>query len=740
MTQLSPREIERKLADQPVARPPADLLQAIQQEIPEPTKVWASNVGSRPKTFRWAIAASLVIAIGGGLLGYRTLRETDLDELTMATRPRPEAPARPPVTATTPTPEAPTQGALPRKKQRSAEPRSDDAPATAATGSVAPAEAQVVVKDGEGNLLPGVSVELSGPSARQRRVTGASGEARFQELDPGSFELKAELEGFSTVQVPSVEVRRARDNRVEVELSSVAEEVVTVSSESPLLDGDRKGSVVRELRVAQPAEAQLKALGYLGAPGRTPPPSTGGTHEPNDQPYGDVFYREYGVNPFIDTEDDHLSTFGLDVDTGSFSIARRYLDDGNLPPREAIRIEEFLNYFDYRDAPPRRGDFALHTDLAPAPFASGARYQVLRFGIRGRVVEAEDRKPATLIFVVDVSGSMAREDRLGLVIRSLALLLDQLRPEDRVGLVVYGSRGEVLLEPTGDHEAIRAAVQRLRPTGATNAEEGLLLAYEQASRHFRRGAINRIVLCSDGVANVGRTGPDSILERVRRAAEGGIELTTVGFGMGNYNDVLMEQLADQGNGAYAYVDDLAEARRIFVENLTGTLQTIASDAKVQVEFNPEVVSRYRLLGYENRDIADDRFRDDTVDAGEIGSGHSVTALYEVKLRERRPRKAPLATLHLRYRSAESGEIIEIEQRVRERDGADDWAAAPPALKLAATVAEFGEILKGSYWARDGDLTELLRVAQEASAELAGDSDVAELVGLIAKAEKLQSDK
>ena len=230
--------------------------------------------------------------------------------------------------------------------------------------------------------------------------------------------------------------------------------------------------------------------------------------------------------------------------------------------------------------------------------------------------------------------------------------------------MVYGSRGRVLLEPSGDLEAIRRAIDRLTPGGSTNAEEGLLLGYELARRHFRPESINRLVLCSDGVANVGRTGPESILARVEREAGDGIELTTVGFGMGNYNDVLMEQLADRGDGNYAYVDTLDEARRIFVENLTGTLQTIASDAKIQVEFDPEAVSRYRLLGYENRDVADQHFRDDTVDAGEIGAGHRVTALYEIKLADEPRRRGPLAEVRLRYRSRETGRVVEDSLEVR----------------------------------------------------------------------------
>jgi Ca-activated chloride channel family protein len=380
------------------------------------------------------------------------------------------------------------------------------------------------------------------------------------------------------------------------------------------------------LTIAKPATARTPESQTAAAP------STGGTTEPNDQPYGDVFYREYGVNPFIDTEDDNLSTFGLDVDTGSYTVARRYLRDGHLPPREAIRVEEFVNSFDYGDRPPRRGDFRLAAEGAPAPFAAGERYYLLRFAVSARQVAAKDRPPAVLTFVVDTSGSMNRENRLGLVKSALYELLDHLRSDDRVGLVVYGSRGEVLLEPTTDHEAIRSAIGRLHGGGSTNAEEGLLLAYELADEYRDRDGINRIILCSDGVANVGRTGPESILERIEHFTEEGIELTTVGFGMGNYNDVLMEQLADTGDGRYAYVDALPEARRILVEELTGTLMTIGSEAKAQVEFNPGVVSRYRLLGYENRDIADERFRDPTVDAGEIGSGHTVAALYDGRCR------------------------------------------------------------------------------------------------------------
>ncbi len=469
-------------------------------------------------------------------------------------------------------------------------------------------------------------------------------------------------------------------------------------------------------------------------------PSTGGTAKPNDKPYGDVFFEHTGVNPFVDAEEDSLSTFGLDVDTGSFTVARRYLRDGNLPPRAAIRVEEFVNSFDYGDEPPRKGEFRLIAEGAPSAFAAGERTYTLRLAVKAREVDAAARPPAVLVFCVDVSGSMNRENRLGLVKKALFELLENLRRDDHVGLVVYGSSGRILLKPTTDHEAIRQAVQNLAPGGATNAEQGLVLAYDLLSDGDDDGRLRRVILCSDGVANVGRTGPDSILERIRREAGEGIELTTVGFGMGNYNDTLMEQLADSGNGRYAYVDGLSEARRIFVEELTGTLMTLGHDAKAQVEFDPEVVSRWRLLGYENRDIADHLFRDPSVDAGEIGAGHTVTALYEVKLRPGAGRRDRIATLHLRYRPMGENSEREFEETLRVSQLADRWDDASQALQLASTVAEFAEILKGAYWAKDGDLDTVLRRVQHLQTEdFEGDGRVAELGAMVARARALMDE-
>ena len=455
---------------------------------------------------------------------------------------------------------------------------------------------------------------------------------------------------------------------------------------------------------------------------------------PNDEPYPDTFFENYGVNPFIDTEDDHLSTFALDVDTGSYTIARRYVTDGNLPPEDAVRVEEFVNYFDQDCAYTPEGQaFAIHVDGASFPFAETERYRMIRIGIQGYAVPAEERKDVSLTFVIDVSGSMDMENRLELVKRSLELLVEQLRPTDAVGIVVYGSEARVVLEPTSGAEkgAILEAIYALHPEGSTNAEAGLRLGYQQALSGFKPDGINRVILCSDGVANVGNTGAGSIWEAVKGYASEGVTLTTVGFGMGNYNDVLMEQLADNGDGFYAYVDTLKEAERLFVENLTSTLQVIAMDAKVQVDFNPEVVARYRLVGFENRAIADEEFRDDTVDAGEIGAGHSVTALYEIKLHP--DAAGRIGTVYLRWEDPDTHEVTELSQDFTSSDSPESFSAAAPHFQWDVVVAEYAEILRGSYWAEGSTLASVLEEAERVSRLLPDDPDVAEFVDLVRRA-------
>ena len=464
--------------------------------------------------------------------------------------------------------------------------------------------------------------------------------------------------------------------------------------------------------------------------------STGGNKTPNDKAYDATFFENYGVNPFIDTEDDNLSTFAMDVDTASYTVLRRFLTDGNLPDKDAVRTEEVINYFDLHYPEPISGAFGINLEAAPSPFG-GEKYWLVKVGIQGRHIEAADRKDAVLTFVIDVSGSMGTENRLGTVKSALHLLVGQLRPTDQVALVVYGSTAYAILEPTPatQAETINAAIERLQPEGSTNAEAGLRLGYQLAAGAAQEGRINRVILCSDGVANVGNTGADSILNTIADYAAKDIYLSAVGFGMGNYNDVLMEQLADKGNGNYAYVDTLDEARRIFVENLTGTLQVIAKDAKIQVEFNPKVVSRYRLLGYENRDIADNQFRDDTVDAGEVGAGHSVTALYEIKFQEAAT-GGDAMTVRIRYQDPDNGPVTEIAQKLPREAVRASFDAASPEFQIAAAIAEYAEILKKSYWAKDSQMSEVIALVRRAQAELPADPQVTEFAGLVERAASL----
>ena len=473
---------------------------------------------------------------------------------------------------------------------------------------------------------------------------------------------------------------------------------------------------------------EAESLSSSFPPGLTPP---------NGAAYNDVFFENYGTNPFIDTEDDHFSTFGMDVDTASYSVTRHYLRDGHLPPPEAVRVEEFVNAFDYNYPPPSAEAFAVHIEGAPSRFGDGKRLQLLRIGIQGRVIPDENRKDAILTFVIDVSGSMDMENRLELVKRALTLLVERLRPGDEVGIVVYGSRARTVLPHTGieGRQEILAAIHSLTPEGVTNAEEGLRLGYRLALRNAKAGRINRVILCSDGVANVGETGPDAILRKIRAHVEEGITLTTVGFGMGNYNDVLMEQLANNGNGSYAYVDTLKEAKRIFVENLTGTLQLIAKDAKVQVDFNPQVVSRFRLIGYENRRLDHEDFRDDKADGGEIGSGHSVTALYEIKLHE--GATGQLATVFIRYEDPDTRRISETNEDIFTTQLKGNFEAASPEFQLAATIAEFAEILRESFWAQEGSLKAVSQSIEGIPLQI-HDERVDELSHLVSRATRFKA--
>jgi len=442
----------------------------------------------------------------------------------------------------------------------------------------------------------------------------------------------------------------------------------------------------------------------------------------------ETYFKHYGINPTIDTEEEAFSSFALDVDTASYTLARAALERGEMPDESAIRIEEFLNAFDYDyPVPPVGEDFAVFTEVVPSPHRPG--YHVLHVGLQAREVEDKDRAPANLVFVIDVSSSMALESRLQLVQDSIRAMLPRLGVLDRVAIVSYGALAEVVLEPTAGSNAtaINAAVDRLVPGGSTDVDAGLRLGYELVAKNMIPFGINRVMLFSDGVVTSGPSAAEDLLGHVAEAAARGVTISTLGVGVENYDDVLLEQLADRGNGNYEYIDRLAEAERVLVRNLTGTLQLVARDAKLQLEFDPAIVARYRLLGYENRGLSTDAFASDATDAGEIGPGHSVTALYEVQLRDDLVR---FGTVRLRYLLPSTAvprslELPLLLDGVRPLD-----ARGTPPVRVALVVAALAEKLRGSYWIRNVGWADIQRWFSELPPDIAARAEVAELGHLI----------
>lgn len=437
-------------------------------------------------------------------------------------------------------------------------------------------------------------------------------------------------------------------------------------------------------------------------------------------------FDDVGETGFVPTAVDPLSTFALDVDTGSYRVAQRFAAEGYRPPVDSIRTEEWINAFDYGYEQLSSDDLGISVDTGVAAHTNDGT-RLVRVGIESKQLTAEERPRANITFVIDTSGSMNIRERLGLVKSSLALLVLNLRPDDTISMVTYGDEARAMLEPTPvrDAETIVDAIESLRPGGSTNMAAGLRTGYREARDAYVEDAVNTVVLASDGVANVGISDPEGLTALVEGQSRKGISLVTVGYGMGNYNDVIMEQLANDGDGFYSYIDTYAEAERLFVDELTPTLTVVARDAKSQVRFDPEVVESYRLLGYENRAIADDQFRDDTVDAGEIGAGHTVTALYEVELHDPAAADAEIGEASVRWESITTAKVEErtVPIEVRSRDSENS-----PTLDLAATVAYSAEVLRENATVSGRQLT-LRQLIDDATrlttADVAGAGELAE---------------
>lgn len=441
-------------------------------------------------------------------------------------------------------------------------------------------------------------------------------------------------------------------------------------------------------------------------------------------------YAHYSDNPLQRVAERPVSTFSIDVDTGAYSNVRRILKTGRMPRHDAVRVEELINYFGYNYPPPhsKKNPFSISTEIGPTPWNKSTR--LLQIGLKGYEVPPAQLPAANLVFLIDVSGSMRSANKLDLLKQAMALLARRLRAEDRLAIVVYAGASGVVLDPVaGDQQAtILTALEQLQAGGSTNGAAGIQLAYRLAAQSYIKNGINRVILCTDGDFNVGTVSFEALKDLIANKRKSGITLTTLGFGSGNYNDHLMEQLADNGNGHYAYIDTLLEARKVLVEEMSATLQTIAHDVKIQIEFNPALVSEYRLVGYENRVLAREDFSNDKVDAGDIGAGHTVTALYEISLTGSGAERIEplrygqatttddkhndeLAVLRLRYkRPGESRSQLQ-EQVIRRQDINPDLAKTSDRYRFAAAVAAFGQLLRGGKYTMNYSFDEVLSLAR-----------------------------
>lgn len=465
--------------------------------------------------------------------------------------------------------------------------------------------------------------------------------------------------------------------------------------------------------------------------GMYPGPPNAGAY---DESTSGETYEDYGENEFIDTAAEPTSTFGADVDTASYTIMRRDILANRLPHEDSVRIEEYVNYFKYDYPSPSQDPFAVNVEMAPSPFGEEGQ-RLLRIGIKGKEIPIEERDPANLVFLVDVSGSMGAWNKLPLVQWSLKQLVQKLAPTDTLGIAVYASVEGAIIQPTPveDKAPIYEAIDAMQAGGSTAGEAGIRLAYQMAEGAFRPEGTNRVVLCTDGDFNVGLTG-EALLSLIEDYRNKGIFLTVLGFGQGNINDAQMEQLADRGNGNYAYIDTQNEALRVLGENLVSTLQVIAKDVKIQVEFDPEVVSRYRLVGYENRVMTNEEFNDDLKDSGDLGAGHHVTAFYELDtLGEVQTGRA--ATIRIRYKEPTADASRLIEQDFLIENATPSFDQATQAFRFASAVTEYAEILRNSKHSQGARFDDILTIAQETAGTW---PDRTEFVSLVQKAQTLHA--
>jgi Ca-activated chloride channel family protein len=553
------------------------------------------------------------------------------------------------------------------------------------------------IKDVSGAAVPGATVEAAGPMTATT-LTDALGTFRFVNLIPGDYTVTATLAGFSKTTTQATVTARAETKlALALQVGSLAE-TITVTGHTPTVD------VQSTKRLVQVAPGSPWMLTFAGA-------SRADFDGRARRRHNTESYEHLDENGFKHVAADPLSTFSVDVDTASYANVRRFLNEGRLPEAGAVRIEELVNYFRLPYAAPDGDEpFAITTELAECPW--NPKHRLALIGIQGRQLPPREPAPRNLVFLLDVSGSMSDPDKLPLVQSAMRLLVDALNERDRVAIVVYaGASGLALPSTPGTEKAkIARAIAELEAGGSTNGAEGIRLAYNVARQHFIRGGVNRVVLATDGDFNVGVTSQDALVRLIEQERESGVFLSVLGVGTGNLKDSTMEKLAGKGNGNYAYLDSLHEARKVLVRELGGTLTTIAKDVKIQVEFNPLAVDGYRLIGYEDRLLANEDFDNDAKDAGDIGAGHSVTALYEIVPKGERTPGAQVKGLKYQQPSrttpaARGSDLMTVAVRYKQPDGqtsqrVERTVRSTPRpmtanLGFASAVAEFGMLLRGS---------------------------------------------
>jgi Ca-activated chloride channel family protein len=557
-----------------------------------------------------------------------------------------------------------------------------------------------------GERLVGVTVTATSPALRgaQTAITGEDGQFVISNLPPGAYTLTFYYLDATTAQQTKVAVAQTTSVVQQLDPSTTTGEVITIRGSAPVID---HGSTKQGITISQ------NYVRVIPVPGRTFSGALGaaaGTQ--HDEGPSTEAYARIDDNTFQRIENHPLSTFSIDVDTAAYSNTRRFLRSGTRPPQDAVRIEELLNYFRYAyPAPTGNAPFSITTEVGPSPW--NPKFKLARIGIQTRPIADASVPPRNLVFLIDVSGSMDDPQKLPLLVKAMGLLVDNMRPEDRIAIAVYaGASGLVLPSTTGKHKSeIRAALASLEPGGSTNGAAGIRLAYQSARKSFLRGGINRVILCTDGDFNVGVTSEGELTRLIERERQDGVFLTVLGFGMGNLKDSTMEKLADRGNGNYGYIDSIEEARKLLVKEAGATLVTVAKDVKLQIELNPAKVAGYRLIGYENRKLASEDFNDDRKDAGELGAGHSVTALYEIvplgvavpairvdKLKYQKPAIATtgsseLMTVKVRYKAPDGTTSKLLSQAVADRD--ISIVQTSTDFRWAAAVAGFGMLLRES---------------------------------------------